>query len=109
MGKVSQESSSVQMGVAESRLRKWMLSITALLRSQNGALADAIGLWQRNCAGQFAGIEECLICYNVVLSGTGQLPKLTCRTCAKRYHGVCLYKWFRSSSKSVCPHCQSAW
>ena len=99
----------MQMGVAENRLRKWMLSITAMLRSQNGALSDAIGLWQRNCARQFAGVEECLICYNVALAGTGQLPKLACKTCSKRYHGACLYKWFRSSAKSVCPHCQSAW
>ena len=99
----------LQMGVAEGRLRKWMLSIMALLRSQNGALSQAIVLWQQNCAHQFDGVEECLICYNVIQDVGGQLPKLGCKTCSKRYHTSCLFKWFRSSQKSTCPHCQSAW
>lgn len=33
----------------------------------------------------------------------------SCRTCRKRFHGGCLYKWFKSSGKSTCPHCQSPW
>ena len=33
----------------------------------------------------------------------------SCRTCRKRFHGGCLYKWFKSSGKSNCPHCQSPW
>lgn len=99
----------LQMGLAESQLRRWMLSMTALLRSQNGALSAAIDLWHSNCARQFEGVEECLICYSIIQAEGGQLPKLSCRTCSKRYHKTCLYKWFRSSSKSVCPHCQSTW
>jgi hypothetical protein len=99
----------LQMGVAEGRLRKWMLSITALLRSQNGALSLAIILWQQNCARQFDGVEECLICYNVIQDVGGHLPKLACKTCSKKYHNSCLFKWFRTSQKSTCPHCQSAW
>ena len=86
-----------------------MLNITALLRSQNVTLSDAISMWQKNCARQFAGVEECLICYNVILAGTGQLPKLCCKTCSKKFHNGCLYKWFRTSHKSACPHCQSPW
>ena len=92
-----------QMGVAENRLRKWLLSITAVLRSQNGALASALALWQRNCAREFAGVEECLICYNVISAAGGQLPRLECKTCHKKYHGGCLFKWFRSAAKSACP------
>lgn len=57
------------------------------------------------CAGQ----EECLICYSIIQPTSGQLPRLSCRTCRKRFHGGCLYKWFRSSQKSTCPHCQSPW
>lgn len=30
------------------------------------------------------------------------LPPLPCS-----FHGGCLYKWFKSSGKSNCPHCQS--
>jgi hypothetical protein len=56
-----------------------------------------------------AGQEECLICYSIIQPTSGQLPRLCCRTCRKRFHGGCLYKWFKSSGKSNCPHCQSPW
>ena len=97
------------MGVAEGRLRKWLLSVSAYLRTQNGGVAQAVSLWKRNVDREFEGQEECLICYSIVQPTSGQLPRLTCRTCRKRFHGACLYKWFRSSGKSSCPHCQSPW
>ena len=56
-----------------------------------------------------AGQEECLICYSIIQPTSGQLPRLGCRTCRKRFHGGCLYKWFKSSGKSNCPHCQGPW
>ncbi|KAK9831453.1 hypothetical protein WJX81_006515 [Elliptochloris bilobata] len=98
-----------RVGMSEGRLRKWLLSMLAFLRSQNGSLADAMALWRSNCEREFAGVEECLICYAVVAPSNGQLPKLACHTCAKRFHGACMLKWFRSSGKSACPHCQSPW
>lgn len=98
-----------QIGMTEARLRKWLLSIAACLRSQNGSLADAVALWRANCEREFAGVEECLICYAVVAPSDGQLPRKACKTCSKRFHGACLYKWFKSSGKSACPHCQSPW
>ncbi|KAK9814167.1 hypothetical protein WJX72_001547 [[Myrmecia] bisecta] len=98
-----------KVGVAEGRLRKWLLSITAFLRNQNGSVAEAIALWQRNVGKEFEGVEECLICYSVVSATDGKLPRLQCNTCSKKFHGACLYKWFKSSGKSNCPHCQSPW
>ncbi len=106
---IERRNASVQVGVAEGRLRKWLLSITAFLRNQNGSLADAMALWRDNCVREFSGVEECLICYSVVAAADGQLPRLACHTCSKRFHRACLYKWFRSSGKSLCPHCQSPW
>jgi len=100
---------SKSVGVSESRLRKWLISIAAYLRAQNGTLVDAMLLWKRNVDRQFEGQEECLICYAIIQPANGQLPKLQCRTCRKRFHGQCLYKWFKSSGKSNCPHCQSPW
>lgn len=97
------------VGVQEARLRKWLLSITAFLRAQNGAVAGAIRLWKRNVDNEFEGQEDCLICFSIIQPSTGQLPRLACRTCRKRFHGTCLYKWFSSSGKSNCPHCQSPW
>jgi hypothetical protein len=97
------------VGVTDARLRKWLLSITAFLRNQNGAAAGAIRLWKRNVDNEFEGQEECLICYSIIQPSNGQLPRLACRTCRKRFHGTCLYKWFSSSGKSTCPHCTSPW
>jgi hypothetical protein len=97
------------VGVNEAQLRKWLLSITAFLRNRNGAIADALRLWKRNVDTEFEGHDDCLICYSIIQPSTGQLPKLGCRTCKKKYHGTCLYKWFHSSGKSNCPHCQSPW
>lgn len=97
------------VGVSEARLRKWLLSITAFLRNRNGAIADALQLWKRNVDTEFEGHDDCLICYSIIQPSTGQLPRLACRCCRKKYHGTCLYKWFHSSGKSNCPHCQSPW
>lgn len=101
--------SCLQVGVTEGKLRKWLLSVTAFLANQNGSIAEAIALWQRNVQKEFEGVEECLICYSIVSASDGKLPKMHCRTCSKRFHGSCLYKWFQSSGKSNCPHCQSPW
>ena len=99
------------VGVPDARVRRWLLSAAALLRAQNGGLAGAVHLWRANVAREFAGVEECLICYSVVATaGGGGLPRHACRTCGKRFHGACLFKWFRSSARAAaCPHCQSAW
>ena len=45
--------------MAEGRLRKWLLSITAFLRNQNGTLADAMALWRDNCVEEFSGMTAC--------------------------------------------------
>ncbi|KAL3158795.1 hypothetical protein ABBQ32_011522 [Trebouxia sp. C0010 RCD-2024] len=98
-----------RVGVTEGKLRKWLLSVTAFLANQNGSVAEAIALWQRNVQKEFEGVEECLICYSIVSASDGKLPRMHCKTCSKRFHGTCLYKWFQSSGKSNCPHCQSPW
>jgi len=97
------------VGISEAKARKWTLSITAFLMNRSGTITEVINLWKNNVAKEFEGQEDCLICYSIIQPSTGQLPKLSCRTCHQKFHGTCLYKWFRSSSKSNCPHCQSPW
>lgn len=48
----------LQVGVSEGRLRKWLLSISAFLRTQNGSVAEAISLWKRNVDKEFEGRED---------------------------------------------------
>lgn len=98
-----------KVGVSEAKLRKWILSISVFMRSQNRSVADAIDVWRSNVNKEFEGVESCLICYSVVSAHNGQLPKLQCKTCNVRFHPGCLLKWFKSSGKSVCVHCQAPW
>jgi len=97
------------VGVSEAKARKWMLSITAFLLNNNGSITEVIKLWKKNVDKEFEGHEDCLICYSIIQPSTGQLPRLVCKTCHQKFHGTCLYKWFKSSLKSNCPHCQSPW
>eukprot|EP00850_Spirogloea_muscicola_P020140 SM000208S06310 [mRNA] locus=s208:55234:63272:- [translate_table: standard] len=94
-------------GVSEARLRKWLLGISTFLRQSNGSVAGAVALWRDSCEREFAGVEECPICYAVLHPSSHALPRLACRTCRNKFHAACLYKWFSSSHKSTCPLCQT--
>lgn len=75
-----------KVGINDTRLRKWLLSISAFLRHQNQNVADAILLWKRNVDIEFEGVEPCLICYSVISTTNSALPRLECRTCHVRFH-----------------------
>lgn len=84
-------------------------------------------MWNNNLDKKFDGVEECYICFAVLHPGTYQLPKLSCKTCRKKFHAACLvydlhinliifcynyfflfqYKWFSTSNKSTCPICRN--
>jgi hypothetical protein len=49
-------------GVSESRWRGWILSVTAVMVSQNGSLFDALMLFKKNVGLHFDGVEDCAIC-----------------------------------------------
>jgi hypothetical protein len=96
-----------KLGVSENRLRKWMLSMAAFVRNQNGAIAEAVHIWKRNIDREFEGVEECPICYSIIHTTNHGLPRLACKTCKHKFHSACLYKWFSTSHKSTCPLCQT--
>ena len=58
-----------------------MLSMAALLKSQNGAVLAANYLWQSDCAHQSEGLKEKIIFYRITDSEAGQLPQLACKMC----------------------------
>lgn len=47
-------------------------------------------MWNNNLDKKFDGVEECYICFAVLHPGTYQLPKLSCKTCRKKFHAACL-------------------
>nr|NP_730427.1 listerin E3 ubiquitin protein ligase 1 [Drosophila melanogaster]Q9VW09.2 RecName: Full=E3 ubiquitin-protein ligase listerin; AltName: Full=Listerin E3 ubiquitin protein ligase 1; AltName: Full=RING-type E3 ubiquitin transferase listerin [Drosophila melanogaster]AAF49146.2 listerin E3 ubiquitin protein ligase 1 [Drosophila melanogaster] len=83
------------------------MQLTIFLTHQNGTIYDGLTMWKNNLDKKFEGVEECYVCYTVIHQETCQLPKLTCKTCKKKFHGPCLYKWFTTSSKSTCPICRN--
>jgi hypothetical protein len=96
-----------RLGISEALLRKWILSMAAFLRNQNGALSEAVQMWKRNVDREFEGVEECPICYSIIHTSNHTLPGLACKTCKHKFHSACLYKWFSTSHKSTCPLCQT--
>jgi len=99
--------SETRLGVNEATWRKWILSMTTLLLTQDGRLVDAAVLWQKSLDKHFEGIELCPICYSVFHSSNLSTPNMTCKTCKSTYHSLCLYKWFNSSHRNECPMCKS--
>ncbi|XP_015789304.1 E3 ubiquitin-protein ligase listerin [Tetranychus urticae] len=96
-----------RVGVSVPEWRNWLLQVTSFLTHQNGTVLDGLILWNRNMCKRFEGLEECVICYFILHGSNCQLPKLTCRSCKKKFHSACLYKWFEKSNQSSCPLCRN--
>ena len=111
-----------RVGVDMAQWRKWMLQLTTFLTHQNGTILDGLDLWRKNVDKRFEGVEvrpratevflisffqECYICFYILHGSNHQLPKLGCRTCKKKFHSACLYKWFSTSNNSSCPLCRN--
>ncbi|XP_051781695.1 E3 ubiquitin-protein ligase listerin [Erpetoichthys calabaricus] len=105
LGVISVESGK-RVGVAVQQWRNWMLQLTTFLTHQNGSIMEGLTLWKNNVDKRFEGVEDCMICYSVIHGSNYSLPKKSCRTCRKKFHSACLYKWFTSSNKSACPLCR---
>ncbi|KAK9159226.1 hypothetical protein Scep_005800 [Stephania cephalantha] len=68
------------LGISDLKQRKWLMSMIAFVRSQNGALAEAIRTWKSNFDKEFEGVEECPICYSIIHTANNSLPRLACKT-----------------------------
>ncbi|XP_018410868.1 PREDICTED: E3 ubiquitin-protein ligase listerin [Nanorana parkeri] len=105
LGSITVESGR-RVGVAVQQWRNWMLQLNTYLTHQNGSIMEGLALWKNNVDKRFEGVEDCMICFSVIHGSNYSLPKKACRTCKKKFHSECLYKWFTSSNKSTCPLCR---
>eukprot|EP00922_Rhytidocystis_sp_ex-Travisia-forbesii_P007954 GHVS01011743.1.p1 GENE.GHVS01011743.1~~GHVS01011743.1.p1 ORF type:complete len:1819 (+),score=305.32 GHVS01011743.1:157-5613(+) len=94
-------------GVPRKRQTNWVMSTMRLIR-QGVSLHSGLYLWCDNLKMYFEGMEDCPICLSVVHPNDRSLPKKLCNTCKLRFHMNCLQRWFKSSYKNTCPHCQSS-
>ncbi|KAL7847637.1 hypothetical protein AOLI_G00223550 [Acnodon oligacanthus] len=105
LGSISVESGR-RVGIAVQQWRNWMLQLSTYLTHQNGSIIEGLSLWKNNVDKHFEGVEDCMICFSVIHGSNYSLPRKACRTCKKKFHSACLYKWFTSSNKSTCPLCR---
>lgn len=54
-----------KVGVSEAVIRKWMLSISTLLATEDNSILDALLLYKSSLDKHFEGIEVCPICYSL--------------------------------------------
>ena len=57
---------------------------------QNGNIIDGLELWKNNIDKKFEGVDDCMICFSVLHGTNFQLPRITCKTCKKKFHSACL-------------------
>jgi hypothetical protein len=107
LGAVSVTGDERRLGVQKTQWRNWMLQLTMFLTYQNGSVVDGLMLWKRNVDKRFEGVDDCMICYSVLHGTSYHLPRMECRTCHKRFHSQCLYRWFDTSNNSACPLCRN--
>lgn len=95
-----------RVGVTEQQWKSWIISTQRIISNMNGSVVDSLELLSKNVKLQFSGFEECAICYFIIHAIDGKLPTKICPTCNNRFHGACLYKWFKSSGNNTCPLCR---
>lgn len=66
--------------------REIVKQLSIYLTHQNGRLYNGIFIWKRNLDRKYEGVEECYVCYSVIHQENLQLPRLTCKTCKKKFH-----------------------
>ncbi|SCU94622.1 LANO_0E07404g1_1 [Lachancea nothofagi CBS 11611] len=96
-----------RVGINEQKWKTWILSAQRVIIGMNGSVMDSLELFTKNVNLHFSGFEECAICYSILHAVDRKLPTKVCPTCNNRFHGACLYKWFRSSGNNTCPLCRS--
>ncbi|CUS15547.1 unnamed protein product [Tuber aestivum] len=98
-----------RVGLTEKDFRKMQLASQTVINFQSASIIDGLTLFRKNMALHFEGVAECAICYSIVaVTPDRRLPSKACSTCRNKFHGTCLFKWFKSSNSASCPLCRTA-
>lgn len=96
-----------RVGLTEKDFRKMQLASQTVINFQSASIIDGLTLFRKNLALHFEGVAECAICYSIVaVTPDRRLPNKACATCRNKFHGTCLFKWFKSSNSASCPLCE---
>lgn len=98
-------SSRTRVGISEKNWQSWLRTFQIIIFS-TGSIIEGLVAFRRNVQGALKGQTECPICSSII--GTDmQTPNKRCSTCRNTFHGVCLFRWFKSSNSSSCPLCRN--
>ncbi len=97
--------SRTRVGVSDKNWQSWLRTFQIIIFS-TGSIIEGLIAFRRNVQGALKGQSECAICYSII--GTDmQTPNKRCGTCRNTFHGICLFRWFKSSNSSSCPLCRN--
>jgi E3 ubiquitin-protein ligase DOA10 len=71
------------------------------------SIPKSVKAWASGVSAVIEGVDECYICYSVVHVESNSIPSKKCSTCKNAYHKECIFRWFRTSGKTLCPICQT--
>ncbi len=98
----------------DMRMMNITMALNLTLNSSIDNICDNLLIWKDNVKDVILqGNEPCPICYYYVNTTDKSLPKIYCHTCRKKFHTICITKWFQSQSsmgqEHSCPMCRGKW
>ncbi|CBH17449.1 hypothetical protein, conserved [Trypanosoma brucei gambiense DAL972] len=97
-------------GVSADKWHVWMRKMTVLLFGGSSNVWDCVMLFGRNMDEHFSGKDPCPICFAIVSASSNRLPDMQCAVCRNSaIHSDCLYSWWATGGRTVCPLCRSPW
>ena len=90
------------------------MNLNHTLNSSTDNICDNLIMWTQDVKSLILdGNEPCPICYFYLHTTDKSLPTLTCRTCKKKFHSLCIKEWFnnlrQNRQKTSCPMCRTEW
>lgn len=100
--------------IDERKLLNVKMNLNQTLNTSIDNITDNLINWTENVKQLvIVGNEPCPICYFYLHTTDKSLPGLACRTCKKKFHGLCIKEWFKNLNQNMqqtsCPMCRTAW
>ena len=100
--------------LSEQKLFQTRINLIQTLNLSIDNIADNLIAWSENVKLFVVGENEpCPVCFYYLNNTDKSLPSLTCRTCKKKLHSLCMREWFnnqkRQGQNTSCPMCRTEW
>ena len=98
----------------EKKMLNMKMNLTSTINNSVDNLSDNLIIWKDDVKSVIiGGNEPCPICFFYLHTTDKSLPSLHCKTCKKKFHGLCIKEWFKNLRQQMqdttCPMCRSQW